>query len=350
MKPVRPCGVSDCGSSPAGAVGAGSSDVLDDRLELASPDADGAAHALRPLAGRDRLAAVVTVSDHGGDDEHQHDTDCDADDPGERSAPRPTLPGTDSSSTTATSSCQKRSTVGMLTRSSGECGPSICGPIASMSRRPLTLLPMTAVSRPAWIAVTTGGSPKSRSYTVRATASSVRVEVGPPAVVVVLHLERAAGEPRGSVERGDHLGQRRVVRRAREAVQRQPLALGGGLAERRARLDELVEIGAHRERPVRYERDDVEERGRCLLRPGVGGVAGGSRSSRSLPGLSSRRRHARPRSPTPPRPGTRSPGRAGPSRQLSRRGGWRYGSCRRRARRAGTARSRTPRAARGRAP
>ena len=46
----------------------------------------------------------------------------------------------------------------MLTRSSGECGPSICGPIASMSRRrPNTLVPMTAVSSPAWIAATTGG-------------------------------------------------------------------------------------------------------------------------------------------------------------------------------------------------
>ena len=51
-----------------------------------------------------------------------------------------------------TSSFQNRSTVGMLTRSSGECGPSICGPIASMSRWPLTLVPMTAVSSPAWIA------------------------------------------------------------------------------------------------------------------------------------------------------------------------------------------------------
>ena len=62
-----------------------------------------------------------------------------------------------------TSSFQNRSTVGMLTRSSGECGPSICGPIASMSRWPLTFVPITAVSSPAWIAVTTGGSPKSRS-------------------------------------------------------------------------------------------------------------------------------------------------------------------------------------------
>ena len=40
----------------------------------------------------------------------------------------------DSSSTRATSSFQKRSTVGTLTRSSGECGNSICGPNDSMSR------------------------------------------------------------------------------------------------------------------------------------------------------------------------------------------------------------------------
>ena len=108
---------------------------------------------------------LVAVSDHSGRRRARRTTPT-AMPTIQASGPRITsyfFPGSDSSSTTPTSSFQKRSTVGMLTRSSGECGPSICGPIASMSRRPLTLLPMTAVSRPAWIAVTTGGSPKSRS-------------------------------------------------------------------------------------------------------------------------------------------------------------------------------------------
>ena len=59
MNPVRPCGVSDCGSSlPAAVCALGfrtSSTIV---LELAAPDADRAADALRPLAGRNRLAAA----------------------------------------------------------------------------------------------------------------------------------------------------------------------------------------------------------------------------------------------------------------------------------------------------
>ena len=82
-----------------------------------------------------------------------------------------------------------------------------------------------------------------------------------PAAVVVLDLERATREARDGVERRDHLGQRRVVRRAREAVQRQLVALGDRLPERGARLDEIVEVGAQRERPGRHERDRVEQRG-----------------------------------------------------------------------------------------
>ena len=49
----------------------------------------------------------------------------------------------------------------------------------------------------------------------------LRVEVGAPAVVVVLHLERAPRQSRGGIERRDHLGERGVVGRARQAVQRE---------------------------------------------------------------------------------------------------------------------------------
>ena len=174
--PARPAR-GPCGRSPSGpaasptavplrrCVGARSSDVLDDRLELASPGArrrrTRSAPTRRPspsrhCSSRFPIRAVTTSTS----------TTPTRPPTIQVSGPRLTsyfFPGADSSSTTLTSSCQKRSTVGMLTRSSGECGPSICGPIASMSRLPLTLLPMTAVSRPAWIAVTTGGLPKSRS-------------------------------------------------------------------------------------------------------------------------------------------------------------------------------------------
>ena len=85
--------------------------------------------------------------------------------------------GLESSSTSATSSSQNRSTVGMLTRSSGEWGNSICGPKESMSS-PRTLLPTTAVSNPACTAVTTGGSPNRRSYTAFAAASAAESRSG----------------------------------------------------------------------------------------------------------------------------------------------------------------------------
>src|SRR4029079_14760029 len=81
------------------------------------------------------------------------------------------LPGLDISSTEPTSSFQKRSTVGMLTRSSGEWGASIWGPNEIMSS-PATLSPITAVSRPACTAVTIGASPNSRSYDACSAASA----------------------------------------------------------------------------------------------------------------------------------------------------------------------------------
>ena len=87
-----------------------------------------------------------------------------------------------------------------------------------------------------------------------------RVQVRTPARIVVLDLQLAAGEPGDGVERGDHLRQRRVVRGARKAVQREPVALGGRLAERGARLHEVVEVGAQRQRSRRDERDGIEQR------------------------------------------------------------------------------------------
>ena len=130
--PVRPCGVSDCGSSPPAVLSARRPDVLDDRLELAAPDGDRAADALRPLAGRNRLAAPVAVADQRGDDDHGDDADG-GEEPRDGTA-HALLPRGGHLVEEATSSFQKRSTVGMLTRSSGECGNSICGPNESMSR------------------------------------------------------------------------------------------------------------------------------------------------------------------------------------------------------------------------
>ena len=148
--PARPAR-GPCGRSPSGpaasptaaprrraAMALGRPDVLDDRLDLAPPDADGAAHALRPLAGGDGLAArrrgcrsdAVTPSTS---------TTPTAMPTIQVSGPRIARPTSSPDRTArrrrATSSCQKRSTVGMLTRSSGECGNSICGPNDSMSRR-----------------------------------------------------------------------------------------------------------------------------------------------------------------------------------------------------------------------
>ena len=59
--------------------------VVDDVLELAPPDADRAADALRPLARGNHLAAVVTASDRGTDDDHGDDADG-GENPGKRPA------------------------------------------------------------------------------------------------------------------------------------------------------------------------------------------------------------------------------------------------------------------------
>ena len=244
---------------PAAARGASVRIVLDGRLELAAPDADGPADALRPLARGDRLAArcrgcrsspvTMTTSTIPATTATT-----------QASGPRIALPpGLESSSTTATRSCQKRSTVGILTRSSGECGNSICGPNDSMSSSCSTLPPMTARLEPG----VHGGH--DRRLAEEALVDGLRrrerrrVEVRPPAAVVELHLEGAAGETGGRVERGDHVGHRGVVGGARQAVQRQLVAVGDRLAERGRRLDEVVEVRAHRERPRGDERDRVEE-------------------------------------------------------------------------------------------
>ena len=117
------------------------------------------------------LAALVTVSDQRGDAEHQHDTDRDADDPGERSAPHVLL----------------LPRLGQLVDDGDEQLPEaldrrdahpLVGRVRKLDLRaerehvqaPGTLVPMTAVSSPACTAVTIGGAPKRRSYTVFAEA------------------------------------------------------------------------------------------------------------------------------------------------------------------------------------
>ena len=158
----------------------------------------------------------------------------------------------------------------MLARSSGECGNSIWGPNDSMSR---WLVDLAADHR--------GLEPGVHGGDYRRLAEQAlvddlggsepgRVEVGPPAAVVELLLEGAARQPAGRVERGDHVGHRGVVGRARQAVQREPVAVRDRLAERRRRLDEVVEVRAQRERPRRDEGDRVEQPFRVLLAPRVG--------------------------------------------------------------------------------
>ena len=126
MKPVRPCGVSDCGSSPTVALAFGvrmSSTIasISPRQTPTAPHtfcAHSPAGTGSPLSSSFPISAVTPSTS----------TTPTAMPRIQVSGPRPTsyfFPGADSSSTTATSNCQNRSTVGMLTRSSGECGNSI---------------------------------------------------------------------------------------------------------------------------------------------------------------------------------------------------------------------------------
>jgi hypothetical protein len=82
--------------------------------------------------------------------------------------------------------------------------------------------------------------------------------------------ERAPGQPRGGVERCNHVGKRGVVGRAREAVQREHRAVGGHPADRCARLDKSFEVRAHRQRPTRHDRNEVEHAPGPVFRPSSG--------------------------------------------------------------------------------
>ncbi len=101
-----------------------------------------------------------------------------------------------------------------------------------------------------------------------------RIEVRPPAAVIVLHLELPSTEASSCAKRADRLRQRRVVRGAGKRVQCEASALRDRLAERRARLDEVVEVLAHGQRAGRDEGDHVEKRCGVLLCPGVRGILG----------------------------------------------------------------------------
>src|SRR5580765_3084137 len=74
-----------------------------------------------------------------------------------------------------------------------------------------------------------------------------RTEVGPPTAVVVLRLELAPAEPGRRVEGADELGEGSVVGGTGKAVKREPAAVRARLAERGARLDETLEVLAHRQ-------------------------------------------------------------------------------------------------------
>ena len=149
MNPVRPCGVSDCGSSLPDAVcalGSRTSLTMSSSSPRQTPIAPqtlcvhSPAGTTSPLSSRPPIAAPTMIT-------AMTPTAARIQGSGPRTS-RPYFAGSDISSRKTTSSLQKRSTVGMLTRSSGECGNSICGPNESMSR-PGTFVPITAVSSPA---------------------------------------------------------------------------------------------------------------------------------------------------------------------------------------------------------
>src|SRR4029079_8217132 len=156
---------------PQRAARVGVAEPVDDRLDLPAPDGDGTADRGGPLARWHVLTLAVVAADqrdHSGDRDDPGDDD---DDPEPRSAHHASFPGFESSSTNPTSRRQNRSTVGIETLSSGECGASICGPNEIMSS-PGTLSPITAVWSPACTAVTIGSSPNSRTYDACSAASA----------------------------------------------------------------------------------------------------------------------------------------------------------------------------------
>ena len=102
-----------------------------------------------------------------------------------------------------------------------------------------------------------GGSPNSRSYAAaRRRAPSSRDRDASRRSCASPRACRRRAAPR--IERRDHLGQRRVVRRARGCAASARLRRSRP-PERGRRLDEIVEVGAQRERAGRHERDRVEQ-------------------------------------------------------------------------------------------
>ena len=163
--PVRPCGVSDCGSSlPAAgkALGVRISSTMSSISPRQTPTAPH--DALRPLARptlsrrcrracRSRRSTTITTTIPATIATIQ------------ASAPRiaATSPGVENSSTTRDEQPPEAL--------HGRDADTFVGGMRPLDLRadrehvqgPLTLVPITAVSRPACTAVTTGGSPKSRS-------------------------------------------------------------------------------------------------------------------------------------------------------------------------------------------
>ena len=173
----------------------------------------------------------------------------DCDDERDQASHRAAAAGREISSSVPTSSFQ-RSTVGTLTRSSGECGFDL-RPNESMSSGCADLPPITALSRPAW---DRGHDRLLAEHSLEDACGDRqhgRVEVGPPGAVVAFS-PRARRRPARLRLRSAAItsASSAPFECPREAVQRQ-LRLGRGLAEGGAQLHESVEVGAHRERPGR---------------------------------------------------------------------------------------------------
>src|SRR5918995_5543692 len=244
MYPVRPCGVSDCGSSAAvaSAFGTRTSSTIDSSSPRQTPTAPqtlcahSPAGTVSPLSSLPPTAAPMTITAR---------TPTVARIQG--SGPRMLLPGLrhlvdegDEQRPEALDGGDAHALVGRMREldlgaerehvEAGHLGPDHGRLEAGVNRgddRRLAELPLVDHAR---------GRQRGR------------VELGPPATVVALDLELATAEPRRCVEGRDHLGERRVVRGAREAVQRQLVTFGDRFSEGRARLDEVVEVGAQGER------------------------------------------------------------------------------------------------------
>ena len=151
----------------------------------------------------------------------------------------------------------------MRTFSPGACGPTISGPIETIST-PGSRWPRTAHSRPPWTTVSSGCDPNSRAWTSFAVDRSDESRSGSHGRVRAPDLDLCSAETGQRVHRGEDAVERSGVRASRHRPEHERSVLRRGGRQARARLDDSGQAGSHRDDAGRDRLHEVECPARCV--------------------------------------------------------------------------------------